>query len=681
MCRFTHYTLALAAVSTLAGCPTDADRFGDPDLDFEARLSAFETCDGLREYVTDAWTEQFVGWNSYAVPVMEGGMTDDAAEGSDSSGPTDHSTTNVQEVGVDEPDMIKTDGEYIYALQNNGELIIIDSWPAQDTAVVGRIEVGGYSQSMFLDGDRLITFSHHYDDDWMSRLRATIIDVSDRSNPVVVRKVEFDGYYSDARMIGSDVYIVASHYTAMPNDIWTKIDDAYRGEPYYGSDPQRAAVSRTRMRRAIRPVVEEAVANMSLGELLPEVFDDGAPGELLLDCHEVYRPGGLTTPNLVSVTHLDLAAGEAGSELSATAAMSNGWEVYASNASMYLSATSWNWYWGYEALPPAVTHIHKFDLLGEDTTYAASGKADGWLLNSYSMSEYEGVLRLATTDFTWWWGGQDSEAANNVFTMGQAGAHLVTIGAITGIAPGEQVQSARFQGERGYVVTFEQIDPFFTLDLSNPRDPQLVGELKLPGFSSYLHPIDANNVLAVGQAGDMEGRITGLAVTLFDVSDFANPTVKDQIDFSEDGDWSSSEALWDPHAFTLHRGVMSIPLYHQNWDYNAHFSGLVSIDVDVDAGLYEIGRVDHADLVSDSDCNKVLDSYYNSWGGGGEDIAVESDEEYFDDCRDWAWSATMRRSVVIEDNLYSISDYGVKVTDLFDPTAESARALFYPLQD
>jgi len=687
MCRFTRITLSLATLATLGACPAE-DGFEDPDVNIEARLSAFNTCDGLREYVADSWTEQYLGSYGYGIPTADVAMEDSGSDGEVSSAPTDFSTTNVQEQGVDEPDIVKTDGEYIYSLQENGELIIVDSWPAEETAVVGRVDIGGYTLSMFLDGDRVVVFSSQYGSGWDdSRVRATILNVTDRTNPIIVRTVEIGGYYSDARMIDGDVYLVANHYTYMPSEVWEAIDDARLPEPYYGSDENRARISRKRMRRVLRPLLRDVVNDMELTELLPQIWDGDGEGEpspeLLMDCHEVYRSDGLSSPNLVSIAHFDLAEGESGSGFSGTGAMSEGWEVYASDAALYLSATSWNWYWGYGDIPPAVTHFHKFDLAQADTRYAASGVTDGWLLNSYSMSEFDGFLRVATTDFTWWWGGEEGEEqANNVFVLGQYGNRLIKVGEETGIAPGEQIQSARFQGEKGYLVTFEQIDPFFTLDLSDAFEPRVVGELKLPGFSSYLKPLDANNVLAIGQDGDNEGRITGLAVTLFDVSDFANPKVRDQISFTEDGDWSSSAALWDPHAFTLHNDVLSIPLYHQDWDYAQAFSGLVSIDVNLDVGLAEIGRLDHSDMVADSDCEQVLDRYH---GGGvtweGEDeVSIDVPDEEYGDCHEWAWNATMRRSVVIEGYLYSISNYGVKVTDLLDPTLESARALFYPAQ-
>lgn len=250
-----------------------------------------------------------------------------------------------------------------------------------------------------------------------------------------------------------------------------------------------------------------------------------------------------------------------------------------------------------------------------------------------------------------------------MFVLEQADADLNVIGELRGIAPTEQIYAVRFLGETGYVVTFRQTDPLFVVDLSDPTAPSIAGELHVPGYSSYLHPIAGGYLLAVGMDGTEDGTVTGFAVSLFDVRDPANPTRVDQLTIESD-DWSWSEALWDHHAFTYYNGVLSVPIYTYDYDDATGawdgFSGLLVVDVDTDAGLSEIGRVDHADMVADSEC---------PWYGEG----------YGRSCPDDYWYAGMRRSVVIEDELYSISDYGVKVTAQRDPADEIAQALFRPL--
>jgi uncharacterized secreted protein with C-terminal beta-propeller domain len=217
--------------------------------------------------------------------------------------------------------------------------------------------------------------------------------------------------------------------------------------------------------------------------------------------------------------------------------------------------------------------------------------------------------------------------------------NLREVGHVGGLGPGERIFAVRFMGPKGYVVTFEQVDPLYTLDLADPTQPKVIGELEVTGFSSYLHPIGDDWLLAVGQEADEEGRIIGLAVSIFDVRDFADPKLAHRYLIEGDDDtWSWSEALNDHHAFTFHRGVLSIPVYIGGTE--GRFSGLLVLAVDPEDGIWELGRIDHQ-------------------GMGTEDKR--------------AW---MRRSVYIEDAIYSLSSAGVKVNSLDNPEVELAKVPF-----
>ncbi len=713
-------------------------------------LERFTSCDDMRDYVAEAFTETILasrygyGYGRGVYDDTAGGESDDG----DASAPSDYSETNVQELGVDEADIVKTDGQYIYYTQDD-TLFIIDSWPAEDTALAAELPLGGYPYSMFLDGDRLAVFSYVYneeyewdrggeepkegeetevapggdgepgspgdtDEGWKGYYltRISIVDVSDRTTPEVVREVDLDGYYVNARMIDSDIYVVTTTWLEMPYDLWALAWDESLGLPPvdWEASEEEMDAARDAARAIVAPLVAEAVDDMSDGELLPlyrdQVPGEGAAPEVLLDCGDIYRPEHLSYPSFLTVAHLDLAGeGEvgAGSDVSGTGLMSEGWTVYASTDHLFVAQTSWYWWWGWGDYD-IETHVHQFSLEGADSIYEASGAVDGWLLNQFSMSEYDGYLRVATTDtLSWGWGedvavsedggtsegataggsevGADADAiakaetepGNNVFVLQHTGDELAQVGELRGLAPEEQIYAVRFIGDRGYMVTFRQVDPLFTIDLSDPAAPSLVGELKVPGYSAYLHPLSDDFVLAIGMDGTEEGTVTGLAVSLFDVSDFANPVLAAKYTLESD-EWSYSEALYDHHAFTYHRGVLSFPAYVYDyddetgdWDY---FSGLIVVDVDTGeeggaAALTELGRVDHADLVADSEC------YYERYYGEGKDDA-------YDPCEDDYWYAWMRRSVVVEDSLFSLSNYGVKVNELMDPSVELARVLFYP---
>jgi len=376
----------------------------------------------------------------------------------------------------------------------------------------------------------------------------------------------------------------------------------------------------------------------------------------VMSCSDVYHPEDINSTAMLSMVHVDMAAQD--SELNGTGLMSDGWTVYASSERLYVAQTSWWWDpWG-EGGDQVETHIHRFSLEGADSIYEGSGAAPGWLLNQFSMGEYQESLRVATSDAGW---GGDMEAANNIFVMQlNENSALDVVGEVRDIAPGEQIYSARFMGERGYIVTFRQIDPLFTLDLSDPTDPRVVGELKIPGYSAYLHPIGEDHILAVGMDGTDEGQLTGLAVNLFNIIDFSNPLLQDQFTF-DGGEWSGSDALWDHHAFTYHEGMLAIPAYSYSYEDSSSFSGMLVLDVDLDTGLSERARIDHADMVSDSEC-------------------LYGDEYYYSGCDDYYWYAWMRRGVIIEDSLYSISEYGLKVNDLNDPASVQSRVLFYPAE-
>lgn len=664
--------LLLLALSAAACDRTPID---DPQGG-SAELKRFESCDALRDYVTDVYTETLVQSRySYGYMMEDAAASDGSSE---SDGPSDYSTTNVQELGVDEPDLVKTDGNFIYIVQDD-ELHILQSWPAEDTAEVGSLSLPGWSESMFLKGDRLVVFSYDYDDRTFDDeygynyvTVASIIDVSDRAAPELLRELRLEGWMASARMIEDDVYMVQRSWTNMPYSLWELAWDESLGLPEmdWEASEEELAQMRAQARGTFRPLVEQQVWAMDLDELLPR-YADSLPGEqpqaqALVSCTDIYHPEELSNPSSLSVVHFALEEGDAGSDVSATSLMADGWTVYASQDNLYVAQTSWWWWWGWGDTDPE-TRIHRFALDGADTIYEASGSVDGWLLNQWSMSEYDGHLRVATTDLTWWWwwGAQEETEdppANNIFVLEQTATDMDVVGEIGGIAPNEQIFTARFMGEVGYLVTFERVDPLFTLDLADPTAPRVVGELEVPGFSSYLHPLEDGYLLSVGMDGDENGNISGLSVSIFDVSDFANPRLAHRYTLESD-DWSWSESLWNHHAFTLHRGVLSLPVYTWTWDeldgsYEG-FSGMLVLDVDAQAGLTELGRVDHADLVRDSECR------YGNYGRGC------SQEE-------WYWYAWMRRSVVIEDNLFSISDYGVKVSDLNDPSIQHARVLFNP---
>ena len=673
--------VSLFAAVGVTGCGNDDDA-GDSRrvVTGEQGLLAFDDCAQMEDYMEEVLVEQLVQsrYGYYGVAVGADASNEAGGDDGGGSGPSDYTTTNVQEEGVDEADFVKTDGEYIYLAQN-GAFTVIRSWPAIDTAKVAELDLGGYPRAMFLRGDRALVMTDVYDNNAQDPLfggsdyfyggtRLSIIDLSDREDPTITREIDIQGWMNTGRLIGGDAYIVLNAYLSIPNALWERVwsddlnlpDDNY----YDASEAQREAMMAD-ARERLRPLVRQFMAEHDAIDWLPQMRE-GDTIRPMYTCSDLYRPGEIAQLSVLSLLHLDLDDDSA--QVTNTGLLADGWTVYASSDNLYVAQSSWWWWWGWGDLD-LETHVHKFELGGGEQRprYVGSGAVPGWTLNQFSMSEHDGALRIATTDNDWWWGEgpQDAENGNNVYVLEEQRGRLEIIGALEGLAPGERIYAARMMGPKGYLVTFRQVDPLFTLDLSDATNPRMVGELKIPGYSSYLHPMDDGHLLAVGMDGTDEGQITGMQVSVFDVTDFANPRLAHKMTFGEDG-WSWSEAMWDHHAFTYHNGRLSIPLSYDTTDSEtgawSYFSGLVVLDIDAEAGIAEVGRVDHSDLAGRMMCPEE----YRQWEGG------------CDEFHRYNWHAGMRRSIYIEDNLYSISNVGLKVSPLDDPAASFAEVMLVP---
>ncbi|MGD2061463.1 MAG: beta-propeller domain-containing protein, partial [Acidimicrobiia bacterium] len=323
--------------------------------------------------------------------------------------------------------------------------------------------------------------------------------------------------------------------------------------------------------------------------------------------------------------------------IDATGVLATGDTIYSSSESLYVATQKWeDWRWlqtGEEGDRPEgpTTEIHKFDI-GDaaSTTYLASGSVDGYLLNQFAMDEHRGVLRVASTTGPGWW-GSSTDSESQVAVLDQVGDELLEVGKLAGLGATERIYSVRFLGDVGYVVTFRQTDPLYTVDLSNPRDPKLVGELKIPGYSAYLHPLSDELVMGVGQEATGDGRVMGTQISVFDVSDLANPERVDTYTLSEG---TSSQVEYDHHAFLYWDDLAVVPVQKWWWDESRgkdeSFMGAIGLRVGDDGRLVEVGRIVHP---------------------GGEDAVGD-------------WRAQILRSIVIDDSLYTVSAKGILRSDL-----------------
>jgi len=378
---------------------------------------------------------------------------------------------------------------------------------------------------------------------------------------------------------------------------------------------------------------------------------DGTRVEVPYRCTDFRRPSGAAALGLLTVATLDLD--DVTAPVTRTSIVARADHVYASASALYVANQHW-WWWPEEGQEDW-TYVHKFDLTQPgEATYVASGAVEGAILNQFSMDESQGYFRVATTrsrrvSDPGFWGGR-LESTNRVAVLAERAGRLELVGKTDDLAKGERIFSARFLGDRGFLVTFRQIDPLFVLDLADPSNPHAVGELKVPGVSTYLHPVDANTLLAVGTSETRE-----VQLSLFDVSDMANPVRRDALTIGSYG--GSSEAQYDHKAFNYFpaRKLLAIPFFDWSSTYGGsdYWTGFTS-----DLRVYEVGAqsIVPKGSLGMSDLYARGGSGYNAWN--------------------WRWNPGVRRSVMADDFVYAISDAGIRSANVSAMSSPLRTVLF-----
>jgi uncharacterized secreted protein with C-terminal beta-propeller domain len=605
------------------------------------------------------------------------------------SGPVNHTKTNVQELGVDEADLVKTDGRHVYTV-NGRDVVIVKSWPATRVHVVARYGLPAHvqPQSLFLEGDRLVVLSQVHEQlaappsekrsgaagrvrhpyaqtqNYFHGTRVTVLDIADRSRPRLVHEADIEGTMAQARMIGDDVYLVSNAPMSIPHAV-RKLA-MLRAAKVVGqvdyTNHERMLARKQRAYRSVRAFLDQKLGRASLVAAMPRQRH-ARPGGSMSSLRPLYACSDLLVPpdsgqlGTLNVVHFDI---DDPARIDAVGVLASGWQIYASTDALYAAMPNYSWFhlWGWGAQPSRadynVTNIHKFELRGEGDRprYAATGRVRGHILNQFSMSEHDDHLRVATTDQAW--GAGRDRSGNHLYVLAERGQRLVTVGAIEDLAPGERIYSARMMGDKGYMVTFKQTDPLFTLDLSNPRRPRVAGELKINGFSSYIHPLDDDHLLTVGQDATDEGRIQGAHVQVFDVSDPARPRRSAHRRIEVEGGWSASPAQWDHHAFTYdpRTRVLALPMM------SSSFRGLAVLEVSKDS-FVELGRISHADLIDRP----------GTCATGDGRVQPCPPPHHLD------WRAQITRSIIMDDVIFSLSSLGLQVNALEQPRRTLARLL------
>jgi len=594
------YAIIIGLAIILTGC--NGTEVGNPDsggYSTGGDMYSFSDDAELETYLVDQYTK------SVTAPVYyeeTDAVADGGSEAPSSGGSNTYTGTNVQETGVDESDMLKTDGHYFYIARQDTVVVVAAADPMQ---IAGSMTVGGYVSSLYLYDHTLVVLYTPSDgggvywgeigmvaDDftgfpgWIPMRAANgvaLFDISNPALPVLIRKVEVDGRLVSSRRVDNRLFVIQQF---LPNI------------PY--------------------PCSTGCFQDMQLNELIPHFkeFDrsgEPLPEQRLVGFRHFYRPGLDGGGSIVSVLTFDLDDPQA--EFERLGVVADAEIVYASTQSLYLAATQWDWEapveneWGQQTL------ILKYDLTGDDVEGRGFRTVKGRILNQFSLGEHEGTLRIATTTgSTWGWG---PSSKNHVFCLQSKDDKLEIVGKLENIAPGEQLYSARFIGERGFLVTFLNIDPLFTLDLSDPTSPAMVGELKVPGYSTYLHPWGEDLLIAIGKDAKVEygqAFYQGVQLSVFDISDFADPQLLHSEIIGTRG--TDSEALNNHKAFTFwdENGLLAIPidLHEHNtspaepWSRGSHiFSGLYVYRVDTAAGFDLLGRIRTAE-----------DAYTHAWTRG-----------------------------------------------------------------
>ena len=569
-------------------------------------LANFESCDDLKNYIEKNVESQVYYYDDWgmeeeavdmmpleksAAPESEAAL-DVSASGAEggAEGGAEYSGTNVQVEGVDEADIVKNDGEYIYVVKDS-TVRIVKAYPPEYLTEIYQVTFknDGFSpHEMYVDGETLVVIGSVYDylnyfvegsseegDYYGEMTEVYVFDVSDKTDVVLERQLAFEGYYSSSRKVDDMLYLVSNKYSDF---WWWDMED---------------------------------IDNNDLVPLYADTKEDKVLTACA--CGDVWYPPSVDSTDYMVVAAIDLSNSD--SEVVTEVVIGWSGNVYASRDNLYIAEPYWNpvfWDdWG--GSWDDETIVHKFSL-GEDMAYIGSGSVPGRTLNQFSMDEHNGFFRIATTKGQSW----DNSSTNGLYILDSG---LNVAGKVEGLAPGEEIYSARFLGDRAYMVTFKSIDPLFVIDVSEPTAPYVLGELKIPGFSDYLHPFGEDYLIGFGldaeaftdedtdEWGAEAAWFQGVKLAMFDVSNVKAPVELHREIIGDRGTYSELSYNHKALLFDEEKGIMAFPITVAeipqsvkdavdlpSWTYGEDvFQGAYVYDVSVENGFELRGTVTHYD--------------------------------------------------------------------------------------
>lgn len=570
------------------------------------------------------------------------------ARGSASQSTPAYSTTNLQEQGVDEGDLVKTDGTHLF-LARGTHFLVLRAQPAAESTIISDIDLKETVIELYLQNDRVIVVTSasrqikatpttpNTLQDFSYSAPATRLyayEIANPASPKLLVRYDFPGVRQTSRRIESTIYLVTNHRIDLPSPAspWN-----YLRYTTFDQNVYERAVAQAR-RENLR-----MIGAMTLEDMIPTYSQTRYSGTDPLtefaapavEYGDLYYPVEGNGTDLSLIFALDLT--RASNAVDSSAVFTSWGTIYMSPQALYLaSGNDWAWINPIAGRndtvvnPEPSTSIHKFAIptSGGKPAYRGSGRVPGWVNNQFSMSDHNGYLRIGTTRGGWW----GEQISNQLSILAERSGELGEVGKIDGIAPGERIYSVRFDRDRGYMVTFRQTDPLFTLDLSDPTSPKIAGEIHVDGFSTYIHLLGEDNdfLLTIGRSADSTGRVIGNKLQIFDVTTFTKPVLVD--DFELGSGWSS--ALYDHHAFLYYSplSLLAIPYSGYGDGQSNYSSGLRLLTVNTSSGLVDRGTIPV----------KSIDTTYGTYAD------------------------TVDRSVIIGNNIYAIASETVSVAEI-DP--------------